>query len=137
MKKDTWPIFGDRLDVGDIVDVAVAKLWKKDVYRWPVQLRAQNPAIQQFMLDTNAFSLSLHLHIRIPVKEWDPPVDMRGKSIEEIERYTNRRLPTETWVMPDDARHEGHPKSHLRVHILLLSLDLQQSRCRTVEFGRL
>lgn len=39
---------------------------------------------------------------RIPADEWDPPIDFRGKSLAEIERYTNRTLPTYKYFLPDE-----------------------------------
>ena len=49
MHKETWQSCGDILDVGDAVEVVVEKLWKADLYRWPIQLRAIDPNIQQHM----------------------------------------------------------------------------------------
>lgn len=49
MYKETWAEFGKRLDVGDRVNVEVVRLWKADLYRWPIELKALNPEIQKFM----------------------------------------------------------------------------------------
>jgi len=94
MDKSAWAKFGNKLDIGHRVDVVIAKLWKEGFYRWPIQLAAMDPKIQRFM---------------IPTDEWDPPVDMRGKSLADIERYTNRRLPTEKWFVPEDMEKLANP----------------------------
>lgn len=59
MEKETWATFKDRLDVGDQVKVMIVRFWKEDLFRWPIQLRALNPEIQQFMSMRTATRISL------------------------------------------------------------------------------
>lgn len=114
MHKETWSLFGNRLDVNDIVDVAVEKLWKEDLYRWPIQLRAIRPDIQKYMFTSTGIHIDM-LILRIPADSWDPPIDMRGKSVQEIEKYTDRRIPTENWFLHENMEEAANPYHNMAV----------------------
>eukprot|EP00210_Caulerpa_lentillifera_P001193 g1149.t1 len=49
MYKESWGDFEETLNIGNAVKVEVVKIWKHDIYRWPIQLSALDPKVQRFM----------------------------------------------------------------------------------------
>ena len=49
MYKETWDGMKEMIDCGREVEVEVEKIWNKEFYRWPIQLRSLDPDIQPLM----------------------------------------------------------------------------------------
>lgn len=99
--EEAWDTIKDEFEIGKKIEVVVVKKRDPNYYRWPIELKTTNSNLNKFLIDYNL---------------WDPPLDLRGKSPENVIKNTGREYDdTQTYLLPLDNEQLNDRNSKLQV----------------------